>query len=37
MATVDPNRVILLGENPFIRLSETDGAPFSTRRDSGGS
>ncbi len=26
----DPNRVVLTGENPFIRLSETDGAPFST-------
>jgi hypothetical protein len=22
--------VILWGENPFIRLSESDGAPFST-------
>src|SRR5713226_2531950 len=27
MATADPNRVILTGENPFIRLSETDGDP----------
>ncbi len=26
----DPNRVVLTGENPFIRLSETDGAPFTT-------
>ncbi|MBV8090042.1 MAG: hypothetical protein JO139_10805 [Alphaproteobacteria bacterium] len=26
----DPNRVILTGENPFIRLSETDGGPLST-------
>jgi hypothetical protein len=26
----DPNRLILTGENPFIRLSETDGAPFTT-------
>jgi hypothetical protein len=26
----DPNRVILTGENPFIRLSETDGDSFST-------
>ena len=26
----DPNRVILTGENPFIRLSESDGGPFST-------
>lgn len=31
MATVDPNRVILVGENPFLRLAETDGAPFSTQ------
>ncbi len=30
MTAADPNRVILTGENPFIRLSETDGAPFST-------
>jgi hypothetical protein len=30
MATIDSNRLILTGENPFIRLSETDGAPFST-------
>ena len=22
---VDPNRVLLTGENPYIRLSETDG------------
>jgi hypothetical protein len=26
----DPNRVILTGENPFIRLSSTGGAPFTT-------
>ena len=26
----DPNQLILTGENPFIRLSATDGAPFST-------
>jgi hypothetical protein len=26
----DPNRVILTGENPFIRLSQTDGGPNST-------
>ena len=26
----DPNRVILTGENPFIRLSETDGGPETT-------
>ena len=30
MAVADPNRIVLTGENPFIRLSETDGAPFST-------
>ena len=26
----DPNRVILTGENPFIRLSETDSGPITT-------
>ena len=26
----DPNLVILTGENPFIRLSETDGGPVTT-------
>src|SRR5580658_6693069 len=26
----DPNRVILTGENPFIRLTETGGEPFAT-------
>lgn len=30
MSTLDPNRVILTGENPFIRLSESDGADNST-------
>jgi hypothetical protein len=30
MATSDPNRVILTGENPFIRLSAKDGDPNST-------
>ena len=30
MPTVDPNAVILTGENPFIRLSPTDGAPNTT-------
>lgn len=30
MSTADPNRVILTGENPFIRLSEKDGDPNST-------
>ncbi len=28
--TADPNQLVLTGENPFIRLSETDGAPFTT-------
>ena len=26
----DPNRVILTGENPFIRLSATNGGPITT-------
>jgi len=30
MATVDPNRVFVTGENPFIRLSAKDGDPNST-------
>jgi hypothetical protein len=30
MSVVDPNRVILTGENPFIRLSENDGDPNKT-------
>jgi hypothetical protein len=30
MSTADPNRVILTGENPFIRLSATDGAANTT-------
>jgi hypothetical protein len=30
MPTVDPNVVILTGENPFIRLSATDGGPNTT-------
>src|SRR4029453_3192498 len=30
MPAVDPNAVILTGENPFIRLSATDGAPNTT-------
>ena len=30
MPTVDPNRTIMTGENPFIRLSETDGGPETT-------
>ena len=30
MSVADPNRMILTGENPFIRLSEKDGDPNST-------
>ena len=30
MSTVDSNRVIVTGENPFIRLSESDGGPNTT-------
>lgn len=30
MSVADPNQTILTGENPFIRLSATDGGPFST-------
>ena len=30
MSAADPNRVILTGENPFIRLSENDGDPNKT-------
>jgi hypothetical protein len=30
MSTVDANRVILTGENPFIRLSRADGDAFTT-------
>lgn len=30
MSTIDPNRVVVTGENPFIRLSETDGGPNTT-------
>jgi hypothetical protein len=30
MTTADPNRVIVTGENPFIRLSATDGDPNTT-------
>jgi hypothetical protein len=30
MASVDPHRVILTGENPFIKISETDGGQLST-------
>ncbi len=31
MSTVDPHRVMMTGENPFIRLSETDGGPETTQ------
>ena len=30
MSTSDPNRVIVTGENPFIRMSAKDGDPNST-------
>ena len=30
MNTIDDNRVIVTGENPFLRLSEKDGDPNST-------
>ena len=30
MSVADPNHLILTGENPFIRLSETDGGPNTT-------
>jgi hypothetical protein len=30
MSTADPNHVILTGENPFIRLSHSDGDPNTT-------
>ena len=30
MSTADPNRVILTGENPFIRLSASQGSPITT-------
>jgi hypothetical protein len=28
--SLDPNRLILTGENPFIRLSDTDGGTITT-------
>jgi hypothetical protein len=28
--SADPNRLIMTGENPFIRLSDTDGSPATT-------
>jgi hypothetical protein len=27
---IDPNQILLTGENPYIRLSETDGGPTTT-------
>ena len=30
MPVADPNRVVLTGENPFIRLSDTDSGPVTT-------
>ena len=30
MSIADPNKIILTGENPFIRLSLKDGEPNST-------
>lgn len=30
MASVDPNSVIVTGENPFLRLSASDSAPLTT-------
>ncbi len=30
MSVADPNRVILTGENPFLRLSETDSDDYTT-------
>jgi hypothetical protein len=30
MPVLDPNRLILTGENPFIRLSATDDGPITT-------
>ncbi len=30
MSNLDPNRLILTGENPFIRLSATDAGPITT-------
>ena len=31
MSTVDPHRVMMTGENPFIRLSKTEGGPETTQ------
>jgi hypothetical protein len=30
MSVADPNQLLLTGENPFIRLSETDNGPLTT-------
>ena len=30
MSVADPNKLILTGENPFIRLSESDSGPLTT-------
>ena len=30
MSIADPNKIVLTGENPFIRLSATDGGPETT-------
>jgi hypothetical protein len=30
MSVADPNRIVLTGENPFIRLNQTDSTSFST-------
>ena len=37
MSIADPNKTILTGENPFIRLSPKDGEPNSTEAAIGGS
>ena len=29
-STIDPSRILLTGENPYIRLSDTDGGPVTT-------
>ena len=33
----DPNHVIVTGENPFIRLSQTDGGDITTNASFGAS
>ena len=37
MSIADPNKTILTGENPFIRLSHKDGDRIRPRRATGGS